>query len=590
MKKKGSAALLAAALCLGLLAGCGGTPTGNGGDVTPTPGGASAQPTTPSPEATPSTQLDKPPQPEQILSDVNGYRYTVLPGGTTVTGCEVIKRQSNPEKKEDIVYCRLTGPEDGYKYAQYFVRLLYNFYDEGGWILDEMTEDQMDRWGTIGYLDSEGRPIEDGLVLIGPAGSYGGPSPAGPMPDGGDVDVPYDPDATPPPAGVARPSAHSYPTTINNEGMWDLNGKVYSFSGNEVSGLIQNTMANRAITWENRQLYLCDLDGKRLSAGYDSINYGGRVLDENGTTVDHRWQVRRDGKLGFLNDAGEEVIPLIYNAEENWGDFGSPYGVGDQKVCLLYDGGVSVVVDVNGRELLRTTESVTVRGAGFYTSRSVNDGSGAYYYRGYDGNGTQIFSGAYYQVDVTGSGFCGWLGWDKTFAWEIYSWDGKISHQVMDKEEALSSLYLLPDGYILGDYNRSTCIMRCTGYSINPNQITAYLDRYSYPGNSAYGNFTFYNHVLDPQGCWVLPPADREEQVEYYPIEGGLYLATESYSGKAALFDWKGNQRTDYFDRIVTYSENGRYLIVVKDGQYYAMKSPIGDAELQTAPARNYAW
>ena len=76
------------------------------------------------------------------MADVNSYQYSALPESSTITGLEIVKRQTNPEDKEDIIFCRLTGPESGFMYVQYYVRLLYNFYDEGGWILDEMTADQ----------------------------------------------------------------------------------------------------------------------------------------------------------------------------------------------------------------------------------------------------------------------------------------------------------------------------------------------------------------------------------------------------------------------------------------------------------------
>lgn len=164
MKKKSIfAALLAAALCLGLLAGCGGTPTGSNGDSgTSIPGSASTQPTPP--VVTPSTNLKKPPQPDQILSDANQSKDIERPSGVSFTACEVIKRQSNAEDKEDIVYCTLTAENSFYRTQRQY-RLLYNFYDEGGWILDEATPENEDEW-TEAYLDAAGNDILDDIIWL----------------------------------------------------------------------------------------------------------------------------------------------------------------------------------------------------------------------------------------------------------------------------------------------------------------------------------------------------------------------------------------------------------------------------------------
>lgn len=91
------AALLGCALCLSLLAGCGGPS-----------GGSIPQPEASAPTLV-STWLDVPPKEGQILADLNNWEEAALPDQMPYTGCEVIKRQSNPEDKEDIVYCSVTG-------------------------------------------------------------------------------------------------------------------------------------------------------------------------------------------------------------------------------------------------------------------------------------------------------------------------------------------------------------------------------------------------------------------------------------------------------------------------------------------------
>lgn len=49
---------------------------------------------------------------------------------------EIIKRQTNPENKEDIIYCNVTI-SNGYIKTLLEYKLLYTFYDQGGWILDD---------------------------------------------------------------------------------------------------------------------------------------------------------------------------------------------------------------------------------------------------------------------------------------------------------------------------------------------------------------------------------------------------------------------------------------------------------------------
>ncbi len=50
---------------------------------------------------------------------------------------EIDKRQTNLEKKEDIVFSTVTV-ENSYFNVELSVKSLYNYYDEGGWILDEL--------------------------------------------------------------------------------------------------------------------------------------------------------------------------------------------------------------------------------------------------------------------------------------------------------------------------------------------------------------------------------------------------------------------------------------------------------------------
>lgn len=60
---------------------------------------------------------------------------------------EVIKRQTNIENKEDIIFLESHYKNDYFEITA-DVTLHYNFYDEGGWILDDKTFEIKDSYAT----------------------------------------------------------------------------------------------------------------------------------------------------------------------------------------------------------------------------------------------------------------------------------------------------------------------------------------------------------------------------------------------------------------------------------------------------------
>ena len=54
----------------------------------------------------------------------------------TINSFEITKEQINNEDKQDLIYCNLTIKND-YFNVELSVKCTYNFYDKGGWILDE---------------------------------------------------------------------------------------------------------------------------------------------------------------------------------------------------------------------------------------------------------------------------------------------------------------------------------------------------------------------------------------------------------------------------------------------------------------------
>ena len=73
---------------------------------------------------------------DQILDDVENYESEINFFGFS-DAVTIEKRQTNKDNKEDTVYVTLYGSND-YAYQEYDCVLYYNYYDKGGWILDNL--------------------------------------------------------------------------------------------------------------------------------------------------------------------------------------------------------------------------------------------------------------------------------------------------------------------------------------------------------------------------------------------------------------------------------------------------------------------
>lgn len=280
--------LLAAVLLIGLLAGCGGNESKGSPTVSEEPVKA-------------STKLDKPPKEAQILSDVNRSKDLTQSGLSTFTGCEIIKRQSNPEHKEDIVYCRLTA-ETSFLRAERQYKLLYNFYDEGGWILDTITSENEDEW-TEDYLAADGKPILESMIWL---------------------DYRY---------SDIR-SAGPELISVKSGGKW---GYIDKATGKEVipcqfdynNGMNFSLTADggyvAAIKYGPRECYLVDRELNRISDRYESIENGGSYNRDDGAEI-RLFNCLHDGQISFLDETGAVVcilpgdMPPEYNTYQRFVD------------------------------------------------------------------------------------------------------------------------------------------------------------------------------------------------------------------------------------------------------------------------------
>jgi len=162
MKKKVysfTSLLLAMIMCASLLAGCSGneTPSENAQKETET--------------VAPSTKLNKPPAEEQIISDLNSFELDVFEvNNTKATDCEIIKRQTNEEDKEDICYVRIIC-EGEYNCFEYQFRLNYVYYDVGGWILEDVGYENMDEW-TETYIAADGNDLMESIIWLDESFTY----------------------------------------------------------------------------------------------------------------------------------------------------------------------------------------------------------------------------------------------------------------------------------------------------------------------------------------------------------------------------------------------------------------------------------
>lgn len=271
MRRRYFIALLAAVLLLGLLAGCGGNGAGDG-TATEEPVKA-------------STKLDKPPNEKQILSDVNHHKDLAQSGVSIFTDCEIIKRQSNPERKEDIVYCKLTA-ETSFLRAERQYKLLYNFYDEGGWILDTVAPEREDEW-TEDYLAADGKPILESIIWLN--GSYSDSRFAGPE-----------------------------LISVKSSGKWGYIDRATGkevipcrFEYNNEMDFSKTTDGGyvAAVKYGPNECYLVDRELNRLSERYDSIEYGGSLKRDDGTKI-RLFSCVREGRISFLAELGAVVCVL----------------------------------------------------------------------------------------------------------------------------------------------------------------------------------------------------------------------------------------------------------------------------------------
>lgn len=486
--------LLAGVLCMGMLAGCG-------------------------------AKMDAPPAEEQIFTDISEYgiaEWMEEPG--EIVDCEIVKRQTNEEDKEDIVYCKVTSNE-GFCQMEYQFELLYNYYDEGGWILDMVTPVNQDEWKPIDFLGADGRPMSESMLELGSSGEE---------------------------------------YTIADNGFWTKDDKNwYDTEGNLVFENLQGRYyGERYYAKDSDGLYyLYDADKNKLSAGYDKIAFAGNVTDEYGDSLGSRWRVHKGGKIGFIDDAGEIVIAASYN-EEN-----AEY---IKNFVTLSKEGIDYIFDATGRASLQSPEgtydSFSFYRNGFVVKKGYSDTLV------FDRYGNRIANEKLSSVCATDDYISAYSYEEEQ--WKIYDWNGvNVGWQPGDvrslwryDRDPFRDVYYMGEGH-LADYR-------------------GYPDRDIHGLRSAYDAIiTTDNSVMDFAGNYLIQPGYEN----VFPVAGGLYRVVQE-DDSSALFDWKGRQRTDFYDEFLSFSENGRYFVVSQDGKAYTLPSPLSEEEWKEAPLLHEDW
>lgn len=83
---------------------------------------------------------------KQIKADLEAYtKSDILAENEKITEVKIDKRQTENEEKQDFVWCTVTTEDEHYSY-QKEMELTYNYYDEGGWILDDVSVGKRNEW------------------------------------------------------------------------------------------------------------------------------------------------------------------------------------------------------------------------------------------------------------------------------------------------------------------------------------------------------------------------------------------------------------------------------------------------------------
>ena len=96
---------------------------------------------------------------EEILADMQERKLPEECEGAAISGIEILKRQTNQDDKQDIVYVTMQAESESAKLVRSY-KLEYNLYDEG-WVLDDVEQYSEGENSTTALSDPPDSVIDD---------------------------------------------------------------------------------------------------------------------------------------------------------------------------------------------------------------------------------------------------------------------------------------------------------------------------------------------------------------------------------------------------------------------------------------------
>lgn len=429
----------------------------------------------------------------------------------------------------------------------------------------------------------------------------------------------------------AKKGDHYKYVYIDSSGIKAVDLKDYSELGNFYNGHATVTLksnSGKGVIDKNGNLIFENKDGKYkdfrfLGSGvfaaeisenkYDFLDYAGTLLTKSSYTNDWLWQVSeetilvsKDKKYGFLNLAGSEIIPLIYDDAHSFseglaavcrnGKWGFVDKTGKEVILpgfdrvLPFDNSLAAVtvdgkwglIDKEGKIILPIEyDSVTVNESGFFTAQKENktfllDASGKlvstkdYSYMYFDPSG-QI----YVSRTLSSSNISAYLDKNETM---LTGWK-EFSLRYLSDQLYLGAKYgEYPPGVVPPhDYLQRFALLDSNG-----NNLTGF--KYSNAGNF-FNNFQVVNQyyygtagLVNQYGAEVLPTIFED-----------ILLTDEGYAFITINDKTGGNSRVGYFKIPDSYSsiKNTKPITVYLNGtELYFDSAPTIKNQKTMVPMR----
>lgn len=251
--------------------------------------------------------IEKPLDENELLESINGMDTEL--SFVTFDNLEITKRQTNDESKTDAVYCTISGQS---KYADYTVDcILYcNFYDQGGWILDEVEISDYE-YDVTSFLSEEavGNYFDENFynLITSPVTAYDYSDISQSSESDDKMYVSYDVDFT-----ASFTSALSYETAGKLTLSFSFDGSCdeWNYSGNyyELNKQYIPELEGDWSVWSAEELINKDCGWERYK--YDGQDYEHVSVDEWGNELSDRQIVELDvlqGTLYKYDDDGEMI-------------------------------------------------------------------------------------------------------------------------------------------------------------------------------------------------------------------------------------------------------------------------------------------